>query len=112
VLVAFNGFVGDVDSAASSLNPFNVQWLDVFTRNLEEGGVACEFPPTALSTRIGIQYYPHANQVRQASRLQLLDNVGAMQLNGAKADAEMAGDDLVGLARGHQLEDLTFARRQ
>lgn len=30
VLVAFNGFVGDVDSAASSLDPFNVQWLDVF----------------------------------------------------------------------------------
>jgi hypothetical protein len=30
VLVAFNGIVGDVDSAASSLNPFNVQWLDVF----------------------------------------------------------------------------------
>src|SRR5215831_5584791 len=26
VLVAFNGFVGDVDSAASSLDPFNVQW--------------------------------------------------------------------------------------
>ena len=30
VLVAFNGFVGDVDSAASTLNPFNVEWLDVF----------------------------------------------------------------------------------
>jgi hypothetical protein len=30
VLVAFNGFVGEVDSAASSLNPFNVHWLDVF----------------------------------------------------------------------------------
>jgi hypothetical protein len=30
VLVAFNGIVGEVDSAASSLNPFNVHWLDVF----------------------------------------------------------------------------------
>jgi len=30
VLVAFNGFVGDVDSAAETLNPFNVQWLDTF----------------------------------------------------------------------------------
>ena len=44
--------------------------------------------------------------------MQLLDNAGAMQLNGAKADAEMAGDDFVGLARGHQLEYLTFARCQ
>jgi hypothetical protein len=40
--------------------------------------------------------------------LQLLDNVGAMQLNGAKAYAETAGYDLVGLARGHQIEDFTF----
>ncbi len=30
VLVAFNGFVGDVDSAAAELNPFNTQWLDTF----------------------------------------------------------------------------------
>ena len=30
VLVAFNGFVGDIDSAASELNPFNRGWLDVF----------------------------------------------------------------------------------
>jgi len=30
VLVAFNGFVGDIDAAASTLNPFNVQWLDAF----------------------------------------------------------------------------------
>src|SRR5215813_2770396 len=30
VLVAFNGFVGDIDSAASELNPFNTRWLDVF----------------------------------------------------------------------------------
>src|SRR5262249_6527241 len=30
VLVAFNGFVGDIESAAAELNPFNTQWLDVF----------------------------------------------------------------------------------
>jgi hypothetical protein len=30
VLVAFNGFVGDIESAAAELNPFNKQWLDVF----------------------------------------------------------------------------------
>src|SRR5215470_846770 len=30
VLVAFNGYVGDVESAASSLNAFNLHWLDVF----------------------------------------------------------------------------------
>src|SRR5579883_208675 len=30
VLVAFNGFVGDVDSAAAELNPFNTQWLETF----------------------------------------------------------------------------------
>jgi hypothetical protein len=30
VLVAFNGFVGDIDSAAATLNPFNAQWLDTF----------------------------------------------------------------------------------
>src|ERR1700751_2366776 len=59
--------------------------------------------------RIGIQYYPHADQVRQASRLQLLDNVGAMQLHRAEADAETAGDALVGLACGHQLENLALA---
>src|SRR5215469_7570706 len=35
-----------------------------------------------------------------------------MQLYRAKADAEMAGDDFVRLARGHQLEDLTLARCQ
>jgi hypothetical protein len=32
-----------------------------------------------------------------------------MQLHGAKADAETAGNDLIGLARGYQLEDFTFA---
>lgn len=30
VLVAFNGFVGDIESAAGELNPFNTEWLDVF----------------------------------------------------------------------------------
>jgi len=30
VLVAFNGIVGEVDSPASPLNPFNLSWLDVF----------------------------------------------------------------------------------
>jgi hypothetical protein len=30
VLVAFNGIVGEVESPAVPLNPFNVQWLDVF----------------------------------------------------------------------------------
>src|SRR6516165_3726584 len=35
-----------------------------------------------------------------------------MQLDRAKADAEMAGDDLVGFARGHQFEYLAFARCQ
>ena len=30
VLVAFNGFVGDIDSAAATLNPFNASWLDTF----------------------------------------------------------------------------------
>jgi hypothetical protein len=68
----------------------------------------CEQVPPSGNSRIGIYYYRHADQVRQASRLQLLDNVGAMQLNGAKAYAETAGDDLVGLARGHQIEDFTF----
>jgi hypothetical protein len=53
-----------------------------------------------LGTRIEVHNYPHSDQVRQASRLQLLDNVGAVQLDGSKANAEMAGDDLVGLARG------------
>ena len=33
----------------------------------------------------------------------------SMQLYSAKADAEMAGDDFVRLARGHQLKDLTLA---
>jgi len=32
--------------------------------------------------------------------------MGAMQLDGAKTDAKMAGDDLAGLARGNQLEDI------
>ena len=53
-----------------------------------------------VPTRIEVHNYPHSDQVRQASRLQLLDNVGAVQLDGSKANAEMAGDDLVGLARG------------
>src|SRR5215813_2891974 len=65
-----------------------------------------------LGTRIKVHNYPHADQVRQASRLQLLDNVGAVQLDGSKANAEMAGDNLVGLSRGDQLKDLTFARCQ
>ena len=30
VLVAFNGFVGDIEAATGELNPFNTQWLDVF----------------------------------------------------------------------------------
>ena len=30
VLVAFNGIVGDVESPAVPLNPFNIHWLDVF----------------------------------------------------------------------------------
>ena len=30
VLVAFNGFVGDVESPALPLSPFNTQWLDAF----------------------------------------------------------------------------------
>src|SRR5258705_8537748 len=32
-----------------------------------------------------------------------------MQLDGAKADTETAGDNLVGLARGYEFEYLTFA---
>ncbi len=65
----------------------------------------CQVIPRSLDgALIRIDYYPHADQVRQASRLQLLDNVGAVQLDGAKADAEMASDNLIGLARGHQLE--------
>src|SRR5208282_3785338 len=64
---------------------------------------------TASSVGIGVYYYRHADQVRQAPRLQLLDNVSAMQLDGAKADAEMAGDDLVRLARRDQLEYVAFA---
>ena len=65
-----------------------------------------------LRSRIGIHDYPHADQVRQASRLQLLNDVGSMKLDRAKADAELSGDDLVGLARGHQLEHVTLARCQ
>src|SRR5690348_854594 len=64
---------------------------------------------TLLGTRIKVHDYRHADQVRQASRLQLLDNVGAMQLDGSKANAKMAGDSLVGLARRDQLKDLPFA---
>ncbi|MGH7123406.1 MAG: hypothetical protein ACREFI_03480 [Stellaceae bacterium] len=30
VLVAFNGYVGEIESAAATLNPFNVTWLDTF----------------------------------------------------------------------------------
>src|SRR5271169_1310288 len=71
--------------------------------------VVSEFKITVSGTRSGIHYYPHPDQVRQAARLQLLDNVSAMQLDGTKADAEMTGDDLIGLAPGHQLEYLTFA---
>src|SRR6476620_925507 len=61
---------------------------------------------------IRVHYYAHSDQVRQTPRLQLLDNVSAVQLDGAKTDTEIAGDDLVGFARGHQFEDLTFARCQ
>src|SRR5262245_2689672 len=60
-----------------------------------------------LGIWIGIQYYPHADQIREASRLQLLGYMGAMQLDSAKTDAKLAGDDLVGLARGNQLKNLT-----
>jgi hypothetical protein len=63
-------------------------------------------------SQIGVDDYPHADQVRQASRLQLLDDIGEMQLDRTEADAESADDDLVGLARGRQLEDLSFARCQ
>jgi len=74
--------------------------------------VASEFKITVSSIRSGVHYYPHPDQVRQAARLQLLDNVGTMQLDRAKADAETTGDDLIGLAPGHQLEHLAFAGRQ
>ena len=57
----------------------------------------------------GTHYYPHADQIRKTSRLQLFDNVGAMQLDGSKADAEITGDNLVGLARDDQLKNLTLA---
>jgi len=67
---------------------------------------------TALRARVGIQYYAHADQVRQAAGFQLLDNVGAMQLDSAKADTETAGNDLVRLASGYQLEDLALSRCQ
>ena len=56
-----------------------------------------------LDAPAGVHYYPHANQVRKASRLQLLDNVGAMQFDGPKANGEMAGDNLVRLACCDQL---------
>jgi hypothetical protein len=40
---------------------------------------------TVLRARIGIHYYPHADQVRQTSRPQLLDNAGAMQRLGSQS---------------------------
>src|SRR5437868_8909338 len=61
-----------------------------------------------LIASAGVHYYPHTDQVRKASRLQFLDNVGAMQLDSPEANAEMAGDHLVGLARDDQLKDLTL----
>src|SRR5262249_16581443 len=86
-----------VDRAAQAVGPI-------------PGHISCRpSVKTLLCTRIEVHDYPHADQVRQALRLQLLDNVGAVQLDGSKADAELAGDDLVGLARGDQLKDLAFA---
>src|SRR6516225_2106254 len=48
-------------------------------------------------------------QVRQAASLQLLDNVRAMQFDRAETDAEVTRDDLVRLARSHEVEHLPLA---
>ena len=54
----------------------------------------------------------HANQVRQAARLQLLHHPRAVHLDRARADAELAGDGLVGRAAGEPFEDIPLARGQ
>ena len=51
----------------------------------------------------------HAHQIRQAARLHLVHEIGAINLDGARADAEIEGDLLVGAA-GHQPDQARRAR--
>ena len=59
---------------------------------------------------IHLRDHGHADQVREARRLQFLHDPRTVYLDGARADAEFAGDDLVGTASGEPLEDLTLPR--
>src|SRR3977135_2005727 len=55
---------------------------------------------TRAVSRVGASLHDdsHSDQVRQAARVQFFRNMGAVQFDGPKADPEMTGDDLVGLA--------------
>ena len=64
---------------------------------------------SAFSNGSLIQYDRHTDQIRQTSRFQFLDNVGAVQLDGTKADAKARRDNFVRLASGDQFEYLAFA---
>src|SRR5215831_18722474 len=54
----------------------------------------------------------HANEFRGRLGPELLDDMGAVDLDGAEADAETLRDDLVGLGLRDEIEDLPFAWRQ
>ena len=54
----------------------------------------------------------HAHELRQAARPHLLHDPGAMDLDRARADPELAGDRLVGAPDQQLLEDLALARGQ
>jgi hypothetical protein len=54
----------------------------------------------------------HANQVRQAPRLHLFHDPGAVDLDGSGADIELRRDPLVGIADHEAIEHLALARRK
>ena len=54
----------------------------------------------------------HAHEVGQACSLHLGHQVGPVDLDRARADAEIEGDDLVGVARHQPLQHLALATRQ
>src|ERR1700712_5806206 len=52
------------------------------------------------------------NQIGGVTRAKLLHDIGAMILDGARADPEMASRFLVGCTRGELLQHLALASRQ